>query len=235
MSFFGKLFTRNITFIEHVERDQNYPDLLHVFGAVRIMPDDGDSFDIYRHSIIDLNTYEVINGLQQRGNSFSIKSAYAKRAMEEMSARLNKKLSLLAQQEKRTEQYEEDEDFDEEIEEMAERDDLEDNCEFPVAEGRSDDSDTDEPKKLPRTCLYFEQNKSGHHNFFTVQLIKGNVAMQAHSLRGMHDYFRHVLHLKNTGRLLCTYRKENLLGTGGMGFYVIDVNSGALLHDAMLK
>lgn len=39
----------------------------------------------------------------------------------------------------------------------------------------------------------------------------------------------------NTSRLLCTYRKENRVGAGGMGFYVIDVTIGALLHDELLK
>lgn len=229
MSFFGKLFTRSITYLDHVGRDENYPDIIHVFGAIRIMPDEGESFDIYRYCIIDLNTYEVTNGLQQRGNSFSIKSPFAKRAIDEMSAKLNKKLALKADKEVR---YDEEGD---EIEETSEYRDLEQNCEFPVAEGRSDDSDTDEPKKLPRTCLLYTKNNIGDRERFTVQLVKGNVAMQAHQMNGMHDYFRHILKPRERGCLLGTYRKENWMSSGGMAFYVIDMHTGDLLHNGMLK
>lgn len=228
MSFFGKLFTRNLTFLEHVGRDQNYPEIVHVFGAIRVMPDEGESFDIYRYCIIDLNTYEVTNGLQQRGNSFSIKSAFAKRAVDEMSARLNRRLALKEKEVR----YDEEGD---EIEEKADFPDLEENCEFPVAEGRSDDSDTDEPKKLPRTALYFQKNNIESHERFKLQLIKGNVGMQEHQMHGMHDYFRYLLRFKDSGKLLGTYRKENWMGSGGMAFYVIDLHTGDLLHNGMLK
>ena len=230
MSFFSRLFTRNITFIEAIKRDASCNDILHVFGAIRVMPDEGDSFDIYRYCVIDLNTYMVTNGIQQQGTSFSIKSAFAQRAIDAMSLQLNRQLALAEPKAPL-----EDEDG-EEMEPIAEFPDLAEHCEFPVVDLESGESDTDVPKKLPRNCLKFTKHTlTERGERFSVQLIRSGAGMEVHPMSGLHDYFRHVIRLKDTGRLLCTYRKENWIGSGGMAFYVIDSSTGALLHDGMLK
>lgn len=228
MSFFSKLFTRSITYIEALTRDAQYQDILHVFGAVRVMPDEGDSYDIYRHSIIDLNSYEVTNGLQQRGNEFSLKSAFAKRCIEHMSQVLNRKLVPVVKKE-------EDDSDEEEIEVAEEFENLEDNCELPVTDVDSSDTDTGEAKKLPRTGLVFMKNSIGNRERFLVQLYKSGIAMEQHQMSGVADYFRFVLYLKSTNRIVVTYRKESWIGTGGMAFFVLDASTGSLLHNAEIK
>jgi hypothetical protein len=272
MSFFSDLFTRKITFIEWMGRDLTYPDLLHVFGAIRVMPDEGDSFDIYRHSVIDLNTYAVTNGLQQRGTDFSIKSEFVKRCIAQMSAQMNRKLKVLPEEAAKpvyqvhTEtQIEEDSDDDsdddtdddfeddtDETDDVAaastqifnygnepaaeeEEDRLEDHCEIPVVDRDINESDTGEAKKLPKRGLIFTKNKLGDKERFLLCLRKSGRDLAQHQMSGMEDYFRFVFDLKQTNRILGTYRKENLFGAGGMAFYVLDANTGELLHNDFIK
>lgn len=232
MSFFSKLFTRNITFIEWMGRDATYQDILHVFGAIRVMPDEGDSFDIYRHSVIDLNTYEVTNGLQQRGTEFSIKSEFAKRCVVQMSTQMNRQLNPALKVEAEDDEEWTDEDTANYIPEEIS---LEENCELAIVDRDANDSDTGESKKLPNTALIYTKNSVGDRERFTLRLRKSGRDREAHQMYGMGDYFRYVLHLKQTGRIIGTYRKESRAGTGGMAFFVLDGTTGMLLHNDMIK
>lgn len=234
MSFFSKLFTRSITYIEWFSRDEQYDDILHVFGAIRVMPDEGDSFDIWRHAVIDMNNYTVINGLQQTGNDFSIKSPFAQRCIEHMSAQLNRKLKPAAAKEDSDDDDERHMD-DDYIEPEPEFADLETNCEIPITEFDKNDSDTSEPKKLPRFGLVFNNTKFGDQERFTVQLYRSGIGMEAHPMKGMSDYFRYVLWLRKTNRIVVTYRKENWVGSGGMGFFVLNATTGELIHNDLIK
>jgi hypothetical protein len=233
MSFFRKLFTRNITYLEKVIRDRNHTDLLHVFGAIRIMPEEGDSFDIYRYCIIHLDTYEVTNGLEQTGNEFDVNSVYAQRAIDAMSLVLNRKLLpvIVSDPDDNDNGNEEDE----EVTESATFINLDNNCEFPVVERKATDSDTALPRKLPADCLIFTEHKTNDQDWFTVELMRNGQSRNVHRLRGMHDYFRYVIYLKSTNRILCTYRMESWFGSGGMAFFVLDATSGELLINKLLK
>jgi len=246
MSFFSDLFTRKITFIEWMGRDATYQDILHVFGAIRVMPDEGDSFDIYRHSVIDLNSYSVINGLQQRGTEFSIKSEFAKRCIQQMSQQMNRQLKPLLKAENIEQEEEvEVEDQNENPEDLlrifdiqtktVEEDPFEDNCEIAVVDRDSHESDTSEAKKLPGTAIIFTKNKVGDRERFLLRLRRSGRDCSDHQMSGMPDYFRYVLHLKQSNRIVATYRKEGAFGTGGMAFFVLDANSGELLHNDYIK
>lgn len=233
MSFFSKFFTRRITFIEWMGRDAQYAEILHVFGAIRVMPDEGDSFDIYRHSVIDLNTYEVINGLQQQGIEFSIKSEFAKRCIEQMSAQMNRQLKPAIHVEREETEEEWLNDTGEVFE--TESDSFGENCEMAVVDRDSEESDTGEAKKLPKTGLIFTKNKIGDKERFILCLRRSGRDVAEHQMSGMADYFRYVIHLKQTNRIVGTYRMENWLGAGGMAFYVLDANTGELLHNDFIK
>lgn len=233
MSFFSKLFTRNITFIEWMGRDASYQDILHVFGAIRVMPDEGDSFDIYRHSVIDLNSYTVINGLQQRGTEFSVQSEFAKRCLEDMSAKMNRQLKLAMKVEREETEEEWLNDTGEVFE--TESDSFEEKCEMAVVDGDIHESDTGEAKKLPKNALIFTKNKTFEKERFLLCLRKSGHNFAEHQMSGLPDYFRYIFHLKQSGRIVGTYRKENSMGTGGMAFFVMDANTGELLHNDMLK
>jgi hypothetical protein len=234
MSFFGKLFTRSITYLDTFCRDENYEDLLHVFGAIRVMPDEGDSFDIWRHAVIDLNTYNVTNGLQQKGNEFSIRSPFAQRCIEHMSQQLNRKLKPAV---KKPADDSDDESWmdDNYVAPESPDQDLEENCELPVTDCDAGDSDTALPKKLPKTGLVFTKNNTETRDRFTVQLYRSGRGLDIHQMNGVGDYFRHVLWLKRTNRVVVTYRKESRMSSGGMAFFVLDATTGLVLHNDMIK
>lgn len=251
MSLFSKLFTRKITYIEWMGRDLVYSDILHVFGAIRVMPDEGDSFDIYRHSVIDLNTYQVINGLQQQGTEFSVNSEFAKRCIAHMSTKLNRQLKHVEAIETKEgyggDEYDENDEVEydqpeEDIEEVeyseseSESDSFEENCEMAVVDRDSIESDTGEAKKLPKTGLIFTKNTTGENERFILCLRKSGRDVAEHQMSGMGDYFRHVIYLKPTNRIVITYRKEGFFGmSGGMAFCVLDATTGDLLHNDFIK
>ncbi|HTF02435.1 MAG TPA: hypothetical protein VK826_00355 [Bacteroidia bacterium] len=233
MSFFSRLFTRKITYVDTFCRDKSYSDILHVFGAIRIMPDEGDSFDIWRHAVIDVNTFEVINGLQQRGNEFSVKSPFAERCLKHMSEKMNRQLELDLKEKK-----EEDDEAAWSDDYVPEPDgpDFEDGCEIMITDRDSSDSDTAEPKKLPKNGLVFTKNNIGDRERFTVELYKGGRSVVSHQMQGLPDYFRKALLLRAPSRLYVTYRKEGYWGmSGGMALFVLDMNTGEMIHDGYIR
>ena len=193
------------------------------------MPEYGDSYDIWRHCVIDLNTYAVIKGLEQLGNDFSVNSPYAKRAVEQMSSRLGKRLSVVEKKE------EEDEDVY--ADDYVPTDDgpyLEDNCEVEIQDRKLMDSDTVEAPKQIRNGLIFTEMNFGERERFSLQVIKSGVELGSHLISGDADYFRHVLLLRESNRLLVTFRKTGMLSSGGMAFLVLNYGTGEKLHEAYL-
>lgn len=254
MSFFSKLFTRKLTYVDTVCLDASYKDIVHVFGAIRVMPEDGDSFDIWRHAVIDLNTYEVTNGLQQTGNEFSVKSPFAIRAIEHMSQLMGRRLALGKKKEEVEEEYEEEleEEYDTEDSEISEEDlqgmfdssnddsysegpDLEDNCEVEIRDQSTNDTDTADPPKKLKNGLIFTENNIGDRERFLLQVIKSGVALGEIQLKGDPDYFRHVLLLQERNLLLVTYRRTAFSTIGGMGFVVVNYGTGEKVFDGYLK
>lgn len=246
MSFFGDLFSQKITYAEYVRRDKNYPELIHVFGARRVMPDEGDSFDIWHHRIIDTNDFSVIKGIKQNGNDFSIKSAFAKRALEDMAKKLNRNLAfdLLEGEEDEDETAisEDPDDFDEEEEYEEDEEIEEDPVEtepskkntFPVILHDSRDTDTAELPKMPRDGIVLTTIKDSDQERFTIRVFRYGQEVASHRMKGMCDYFRNEIHYPKKNMLLMTYRKEIGLSSGGMGFYVLNTESGELLHDGFI-
>lgn len=229
MSFFSKLFTRKVTYIDTLCRDKCQKDVLHVFGARRVMPEDGDSYDIWRHCVIDLNTFYVTNGLEQTGNEFSTKSPYAKRAVEHMSSLLGKQLALLEKKE------EDDEDvYADDYVPSSDGPNLEDHCEVEIRDRTLRDSDTAEPRKSIKNGLVFTEMNIGERERFSLAVIKSGVELSSFVISGDADYFRHVLHIKESNRLLVTFRKTGMLTSGGMGFLVLDYGTGEKLHEGYL-
>lgn len=231
MSFFSKLFTRKLTFVDTVCRDAFHKDILHVFGAIRVMPEDGDSFDIWRHCVIDLNSFAVINGLQQTGNDFSIKSPYAQRALEHMAALMGRQLAFAAKKEES-----DDEDmYDDDYVAPPEGPDLEENCEVEITDLKRYDSDTAEPQKRIRNGLVFTEMNFGERERFSLEVVKSGATMASHLLNGDPDYFRHVLYLRERNQLLITYRKTGWMGAGGMAFIVLNYGTGEKAFDGYLR
>lgn len=220
MSFFRDLFSKKITYVEYFRSDRNYPELIHVFGARRIMPDEGDSFDIWRHCVVNAMDFSVTVGIEQRGNEFSINSGFAKRALEEMAKKMNRNLAFAAEKN-------EDDDDDEPVTPKRST------VKFYLRD--SNDTDTAELPKTPKDGVVLTTFKTEVREGFSVQPYSKGLPLQSHTLTGMCDYFRHAIFYPERNQLIVTYRKEKMGGTnGGMAFYVLDMNDGALLCDKFI-
>jgi hypothetical protein len=224
MSFFKDLFSRKITYLEYFNQDKNYSELIHVFGARRVMPEDGDSFDIWHHIIINTTDFSITKGINQRGNEFSIKSNFAQRALEEMSRKLNRNLAF---------------DFTAEEQELAQYE-SEEELVFPTQESieviliDSLDTDTGELPKLPLNGIVLTTYKNFSAPRFTVQLYRNGVSICSHSLKGDPDYFRKSVFYPQNQTIVFSYRKEMSAAIGGMAFFALNMSNGELLHDGFI-
>lgn len=215
------LFRRKQTYLEYAVQDGNHPALFHLFTAHRVMPDDGDSYDIWTAWLFDADTFKFTKGISQIGESFSIKSAFAARALEDMKAKTGKALSWSKIREE----------FDSEEEQDNYESDLE-RKKIRIMEISANASDTDELPKLPDTGIVLIKGQRFSRERFTVQVRRNRVIVREVPMRGMCDYFRHVFRLENPTRILFTYRKS---GYGelisGMAVCIIDMTSGETIFD----
>lgn len=205
MSFLSRFFARKLTYTPYFGADKNYPELIHVFGADRRMPEDGESYDIWHHRLIDTKDYSVVHGIKQTGNDFNIRSPFAQRALEEMSKKLNRDLVFNLKP-----------------------------AEPPVNFHFRDslDSDTDVLPELPENGILITTYKTSALQRFSIQLSVDGKRKKAHLLDGHCDYYRKSVLLKEKNQLITTYRKESRGGlVGGMAFYVLDLASGELVKD----
>lgn len=231
MSFFSNLFTRKLTYLNTVCRDEFHKDILHVFGAIRVVPEDGDSFDIWRHCVLDLNSFRITNGLQQTGNDFNINSPFAQRALEHMASLLGRQLGFA----KKHDEDDDDEDvYADDYVPAPDGPDLEENCEVEIADVKKNDSDTTVLPKRLRSGLLFTELNSGDKERFSLEVMKSGVSLGTHLLNGDPDYFRHILLFRERNQVLITYRKTNWLGGGGMAFIVLNYGTGEKVFDGYL-
>ena len=245
MSFFGNLFHSKITYTPYFKKDKNYPELIHVFGADRVMPEDGDSFDIWEHRVINMADFSVTKGIKQRGNDFDIKSGFAKRALEDMAKKMNRNLAF---DKSKTDEEDDDSDYSSDSEEENDSDysfDSEDETEeteyeapvknqFRVEERESGDSDTAVLPKLPKDGIVITMIKSSERERFSVELFRHGQSIKSHLMKGMGDYFRHEIYYPEKNQIVMTCRKENWLGSGGMGFYVLNTETGEMVFDGFI-
>ncbi|MCK6641107.1 MAG: hypothetical protein L6Q81_13585 [Bacteroidia bacterium] len=215
------LFRRKQTYVEYAVQDGNHPALFHFFTAHRVMPDDGESYDIWTAWLFDSDTFTFTKGISQIGESFSIKSAFAARALEDLKAKTGKALSWSKIREE----------FDSEEEQDAYESEIE-RGKIRIAEISSLASDTDELPKLPDTGIVFIKGQRFSREIFTIQVRRNRVIVRETPMRGMCDYFRHVFRLENPSRVLFTYRKSGYGDlVNGMAVCIVDMSSGETIFD----
>jgi hypothetical protein len=215
------LFRRKQTYLEYAVQDGNHPALFHLFTAHRVMPDDGDSYDIWTAWLFDSDTFIFTKGISQIGESFSIKSAFASRALEDLKAKTGKALSWSKIKEN----------FDSEEEQDTYESDLE-RGKIRIAEISAMASDTDELPKLPDTGIVFIKGQRFSREIFSVQVRRNRVIVREIPMRGSCDYFRHVFRLENPSRVLFSYRKSAYGDlVNGMAVCIVDMNSGETIFD----
>jgi hypothetical protein len=215
------LFNRKQTYVECAVQDGNHPALFHLFTAHRVMPEDGDSYDIWTAWLFDSENLSFIKGVSQHGESFSLKSAFAMRALEDLKLKTGKALGWASVKE----------DFDSDEEQDAYESELE-RKKIKIADVGAYASDTDELPKMPDSGLVFSKGESFSRPFFTLQVRRNRVALSETKMQGDCNYFRHVFRLDNPSRVLFTYRKSgfgNLVN--GMAVCIVDMTSGQTIFD----
>ena len=115
---------------------------LHVFGQKTYMPDDGDSFSVFHHLVLDLKTRQWHAGAKQRGENLDLDSPFVLRSLDGLSKRLGTTLSLSRR--KRG-----DADPSDALDDSAGRD----RDTLPVITRRAVTSDTEKPKSVPDNAV----------------------------------------------------------------------------------
>ncbi len=216
-----RLFKSKQTYVECAVQDVNHPALFHFFAARRMMPDDGDSYDIWTAWLFDSDSFTFTKGISQIGESFSLKSPYAARALDDLKSKTGKALSWSKEREE----------FDSEEEQDAYEGEVE-RRKIRIVDISANASDTDELPLLPDAGLVFIKGQRFSGEIFTLQVRRNRVAIFETQMHGMCDYFRHVFRLENPSRVLFTYRKSgfgNLVN--GMAVCIVDMTSGQTIFD----
>ena len=215
------LFSRKQTYVECAVQDGNHPALFHFFTAYRAMPEDGDSYDIWTAWLFDSDTFSFTKGISQVGESFSLKSPFAARALEDLKLKSGKSLSWTIPKEE----------FDSDEEEDAYESEMERKT-IRIVDVHGNASDTDALPKLPDNGIVFIKGQRFSREIFTLQVRRNRVAIYETQMRGMCDYFRHVFRLENPSRVLFTYRKSGYGDlVNGMAVCIVDMTSGQTIFD----
>lgn len=191
------------------DRDANY---IHILGARRIMPENGDSFDIFEHYVFDLTQMKYTKGGSQRGKNLDLKSEFVKRSLAQLSQKLNVQLAFQPV----------NEDFDDEEDGL-----------LKVYRFESVQSDTEVYENLSQDCMVFvEAGDDADH--FSLTIYRGGQQMKKHSMRGMSDYFFKTIYVDEKGWLCFLYRKQ-IMTRSGMAICIINYNSGEMVFDGFIQ
>lgn len=71
---------RRLTWMPAMVPDEN-GRFLHIFGAERISPEDGDSYDIFHHRLFDTRSFTILQGASQKGSDLELDSPFVDRSL----------------------------------------------------------------------------------------------------------------------------------------------------------
>lgn len=203
---------RRLTWMPAMVPDEN-GRFLHIFGAERISPEDGDSFDIFHHRLFELQTFRIRQGASQKGDDLELDSPFVNRSLDGFRDTLGAILRPIR---------------DYEYKDVTE--DEEEGAVFsrgPVVEVRNaNETDTRKPRPAPPFSVLFFENEEARQ--FRAEVYRDGRKLADHSMKGDPDYFCHKFYDPSTERLYFTYNKNDL---AGMAISVLDMKTGALLCD----
>ncbi len=200
-----------LTYAEFFLKDKGGA-FIHILGARRIMPENGDSFDIFEHYVLDLHLLKFTKGGSQRGKNLDLRSEFVKRSTTDLSLKLNAPLEF----EKLKEGYDEEEDGL-----------------LKVYRFEQVQSDTEVYEPMSPDCLVFvEQGDEQDH--FNMSVYRGGQLLKKHAMRGMSDYFFKTIYVDEKGWLCFLYRKQKLT-LSGMAVCILNYQSGELVFDDFVR
>ncbi len=215
---------RRLTWMPAMVPDEN-GRFLHLFGAERISPEDGDSFDIFHHRLFDMRDFRVLQGASQKGDDLELDSPFVTRSL----AGFQESLGVLLRPIRDYEYKDVGDDHEAPPARPGEAatNEIPPIPKGPVVEVRSsDESDTKKPKGLPAFGVIFFENEETRR--FRAEVYRDGRRLAVHSMLGDPDYFCHKFYDASTDRLFFTYNKKNY---AGMAIAVLDMKTGALLCD----
>lgn len=213
-----KMSARPITYVEHFIRDQSGRHL-HIFGAQRIMPDEGESFDIWHHRIFDLTKLTFFPGDSLRGEKLELDSPFVIQSLQKLSAAVGFNLAL-----------------GEDSGRIDDQDDPEDNDQFSLRAARLPlfyrdhlPTSTERPRTFPADSIIVTQ-VSEEPERFSIVLRKNGADAATHIVPGDPDYFGRVIWLDPEPWVAITYRRVLPLRSA-MALLVLNHQTGEMVFN----
>jgi hypothetical protein len=200
-----------LTFAEYFMKDKS-GSFIHILGARRIMPENGDSFDIFEHYVLDLQELKFTKGGSQQGKNLDLRSEFVKRSMAQLSQKLNVTLSFVQVKE----------DFDDEQDGY-----------LRVYRFDAVQTDTEVIDSIHPDCLVFV-DKGDEADHFSMLIYRGGNLLKRHEMRGMSDYFFKTIYFDDRNWLCFLYRKQKV-ARSGMAVCIINYETGAMIFDGFVQ
>lgn len=211
--------TRPLTSAEFIIADKQQP-VLHILGYERIIPDEGDSFDVYKQFIYHLHTGKFELLAKQRGTGIDLQSEFVKRNIANYSAknRIQFEFGKHAARNGFTFLYPK-------------------NSSDPVFEIYHEDirrSDTELPPQYAANALIFTRHTESGVGKVSLTLRKNGNTVQEYMLNGAPDTACMGFYDNQRKRLYLFYLRARFV-TVGTGLCVIDYAEGKVLSDAFVR
>lgn len=221
MLYFLRPKARLLTFVQFFVPDGS-GRFLHVFGSERRMPDDGESFDVWYHRVLDVEKLVFYQGESKRGDDLELDSPFVKRSMAQLSGELGVELSLGS-----------------EAQDVDDQEDPDENDQYalrsphpPMVYREGTESDTVKPKHIPKSCILVNQISSEPERF-RISLRRDGAEVASHLVSGDADYFGKVIWLHDRPWVAMTYRRMVSVRSG-MAMLILDYKTGQMVFDQFI-
>lgn len=206
-----------LTVVEYFILDKKYP-IIHFVGYESVMPDDGDSFEVYKHYVFNFETRKLTLCAKQRGTGISLTSDFIKRSIQKFFADHKMELAFGKQavQNKFIYMYPPEEPV------------------FELHHFTYQDSDTTDAPKLGHNCLIFTRHEMHGECRFTFRLVYHKKEIVQHEMNGIADYYFFGLCDNKNAHLYFTYRKKYGLKSG-MALCIVNYQTGQLVLDEFIR
>ncbi|MCA6361710.1 MAG: hypothetical protein IM638_01615 [Bacteroidetes bacterium] len=210
---------RPLTSVLYFMADKQRP-VLHILGYERIIPEDGDSFDVYKHYLFHLHTGKFELLAKQRGTGIDLQSEFVKRSLSAYASKHGVQLEfgIRALKNKFTHLYSR-------------------NSSDPVFEIYHEDSrrsDTELPPQFSPNALLFTRYTEHGVGMFTLTIRINGQTTHTCKMNGAPDQDCFGFYDNNRKRLYLVYLRSKLVAVG-TGFMVIDYAEGKLVSDEFVR
>lgn len=195
--------------IDHLILDES-GRYVHVFGQTIHMPEDGDSFSVYRHLVLELDTLRVVPGDKRRGEALELDSPFVAASMSRLSGQLGVKLAFAGRVEKNR------------------------RSSVPVVIRSAKRSDTENERSPPPNSVILWTVSDTPPRFDLELRCDGKTRLRKAMKGHVDEPFRKRCAVPARGLVLLTYLRDANFTTG-VALLVIDVEEGVIRSDELLR